>query len=140
VQVRFSGLSAQHPGGSSNPLLTGDRGPQTDMNLILLPRGGTSFMTGANDIGAKTSWNFAAIQNFGHGIHLGGGVLYSRFGVLGSYDRRALGVEARAYDLRRPTIDLYGNFNVTPWAKLFLGQRDTTHNDRRTVYGLQLQF
>ncbi|MBV9270706.1 MAG: MCE family protein [Candidatus Eremiobacteraeota bacterium] len=140
VQLRVSGLSAQHPGGSSNPLLSGDRGPQTDVNLLLLPRGGTSFVAGANDIGARTTWNFAAVQNFGHGVHAGGGVLYSRLGLIGTYDYRAFGIEARGYDLRRPTFDLYGNFNLTKWAKVFLGQRDTTHNDRRTVYGLQLQF
>ena len=139
VQLRVSGLSAERNPGS-NPLLSSDRGPQTDVNAVLLPRGGTSFLLGANDIGARTTWNFAAIQHIGRGFHVGGGILYSRLGVIGSYDRRAFGLEARAYDLRRPTLDLYGNFNLTTWAKMFLGQRDITHNDRRTTYGLQLQF
>jgi hypothetical protein len=108
--------------------------------VVLLPRGDTSFFIGANDIGAKTSYNFSALQSFGHGVHVGGGVLYSRLGVLGTYDRGRFGVEGRAYDLRRPTLDLYGNFNLNAWAKLFLGERDTTHPERRTTYGLQLQF
>lgn len=139
VQLRVSGLSSQRVVGS-NPLLTKDRGPQTDVNVVLLPRGDTSFFIGANDIGAKTSYNFSALQSFGHGVHVGGGVLYSRLGVLGTYDRGRFGVEGRAYDLRRPTLDLYGNFNLNAWAKLFLGERDTTHPERRTTYGLQLQF
>ncbi|MDQ2871917.1 MAG: hypothetical protein M3R35_02175, partial [Candidatus Eremiobacteraeota bacterium] len=68
------------------------------------------------------------------------GVLYSRFGLLGGYNAGRFGAEARAYDVRRPTLDVYGNLNLTRFAKLFLGQRDLTHPERRTVLGLQLQF
>jgi len=49
-QFRFSELSSQRVSGT-NPLLTRDRGPQTDANLILLLSGSTSIMAGANDIG-----------------------------------------------------------------------------------------
>ncbi len=139
IQLRFSELDRQRVAGT-NPLLGRDRGPQTDANLILLPGGATSFMVGANDIGARTSYNFAARRGIGRGAYVGGGVLYSRFGVLGGYNGGRVGVEGRAYDLRRPTIDLYGNFSVTRFAKLFVGQRDVTHPERRTVLGIQLQF
>jgi hypothetical protein len=138
VQTRFSYLNAQSVSGP-NPLLTNDRGPQADVNAILLPHGGFSAMLGANDIGAKTTWNAAAIENAGN-LHVGGGVLYSQIGVLGSYDAGRLGAETRIYNLRRPTFDLYGNLNVLQWAKLFFGERDATRSDRRTVFGLQLQF
>lgn len=60
--------------------------------------------------------------------------------MLGSYDLGRFGAETRIYDLRRPTFDIYGNVNIAQWAKLFLGQRDATRSDRRTVFGLQLNF
>lgn len=139
VQFRFSELNPQTVAGT-NPLLTRDRGPQTDVNLLLLPLGGTSFMMGANDIGARTTYNFAALQTLRPGLRVGGGVLYSRAGLLASYDLGRFGVEGRAYDLRRPTFDVYGNLNIKTWAKAFLGERDLTRPERRTVLGLQLQF
>ena len=138
VQARLSYLNAQSVSGP-NPLLTNDRGPQADLNALLLPRGSISGMIGANDIGGATSWNAAAIKNAGN-LHVGGGVLYSQIGVLGRYDAGKLGGEARVYNLRRPTFDLYGNLNLMQWAKLFFGERDATRSDRRTVFGLQLQF
>lgn len=138
AQLRLNYLNAQSVSGPS-PLLTGDRGPQADLNLLLLPRGSVSGLFGANDIGGKTTWNLAGMKNFG-GFRAGGGVLYSQLGVLGQYDSGRFGAETRIYDLRRPTFDLYGNFNIAQWAKLFLGQRDATRSDRRTVFGLQLNF
>jgi hypothetical protein len=137
-QLRVTFLNAQSVSGPS-PLLTSDRGPQADLNLAVLPDGNVSGFIGANDIGGKTTWNLAGLKNF-HGFRAGGGVLYSQLGVLGSYDAGKFGAETRIYDLRRPTFDIYGNFNVAKWAKLFLGQRDTTRADRRTVFGLQLNF
>lgn len=138
AQLRLSYLSQQSVNGPS-PLLTRDRGPQADINVVALPNGSVSGMLGANDIGGKTTWNLAATKNSG-ALRFGGGILYSQFGVLGSYNAGRVGAETRIYDLRRPTFDIYGNFNVGQWAKLFLGQRDATRADRRTVFGLQLQF
>jgi len=122
-----------------DPLLTKDRGPQADVNLLVLPHGSVSGMLGANDIGARTTWNAAAIKNAGN-LHVGGGILYSQIGALGWYDFGKIGAETRIYNLRRPTFDLYGNLNVLQWAKLFFGERDLTRSDRRSVFGLQLQF
>ena len=138
VQGRFSYLNTQSASGP-NPLLTRDRGPQADVNAIFLPRGSVGAMIGANDVGGTTTWNAALIKNAGN-LHVGAGVLYSQIGVLGAYDPGKLGGEARIYNLRRPTFDLYGNLNLMQWAKLFLGERDLTRSDRRTVFGLQLQF
>lgn len=139
VQARIGYLSAQTVPGP-NPLLTQDRGPQADINAVLLPHGSFSAMVGINDIGAKTTYNAMGFKNFGNVARIGGGVLYSQIGVLGSYDPGILGAEARIYNLRRPTFDLYGNVNIAQWAKLFFGERDATRSDRRTVFGLQLQF
>jgi phospholipid/cholesterol/gamma-HCH transport system substrate-binding protein len=138
AQLRLSYLNAQSAKGN-NPLLTSDRGPQADVNAVILPRGPVSGMFGANDIGGKTTWNLAGIKNMGN-LHVGGGVLYSQIGVLGSYQAGKVGAETRIYNLRRPAFDIYGNLNLMQWAKLFLGERDATHPDRRTVFGLQLQF
>src|SRR5581483_11227332 len=62
IQIRLSELDAAHPGTNGSPLLTNDRGPQTDVNVIALPHGRTSLLTGANDIGTAAgtmTWNFA---------------------------------------------------------------------------------
>lgn len=138
AQLRLSYLSKQTVNGPS-PLLTSDRGPQTDFNLVVVPKGQVSGMLGANDIGGHTTWNLAGTKNFG-ALRVGGGILYSQLGVLGSYDAGKFGAETRIYDARHPIFDIYGNFNVAQWAKIFLGQRDATRADRRTVFGLQLNF
>jgi hypothetical protein len=139
VQTRLSYLSRQSVSGPS-PLLKPDRGPQADINVVLLPRGDFSAMIGANDIGGSTTANLVGIKNFGRGFRAGGGILYSQIGALASYDAGPIGAETRIYNLRLPTFDIYGNLNLMRWAKLFLGERDITRSDRRTVFGLQLQF
>lgn len=145
IQVRVSELSVQNAGTYNSPLLTHDRGPQTDFNFVALPKGRTSLLTGANDIGSTgtSSYNFAALQTIGSGdaFRVGGGVLYSRLGVLADYGARAgLGLEARAYDLRHPTVDGYATLHAAPGIEFFGGERDVLHSGRRTVFGLQLQF
>ena len=140
LQTRFTYLSPQTTTGSNpDPLLTSDRGPQGDVNVLFLPLSSTSAMIGANDIGGKTSWNALLIKKFGC-AHLGGGVVYSQIGLTALCNQGKLGGETRIYDLRRPTFDVYGNYSIAPFAQLFLGERDSTRTDRRTVYGLQLNF
>ena len=139
VQTRIGYMSAQSVSGP-NSLLTADRGPQADINAVLLPHGSFSAMVGVNDLGAKTTYNAMGFKNFGSVGRIGGGVLYSQIGVMGSYNPGILGGEARIYNLRQPTFDLYGNLNVAQWAKFFFGERDAMRSDRRTVFGLQLQF
>jgi ABC-type transporter Mla subunit MlaD len=145
IQIRVSELDAQNANTSSSPLLTKDRGPQTDFNLVALPRGRTSLLMGANDIGSSgtASYNFSALQTIGPGstFRVGGGVLYSRLGLLAGYaPRTGVGLEARAYDLRHPTLDGYATLHAAPGIELFGGERDVLHTGRRTVFGLQLQF
>jgi ABC-type transporter Mla subunit MlaD len=140
VQLRLSELSNQRVCCNA-PLLSSDRGPMTDINAIFLPVGGTSVLIGANDIGGPhTTANFAVLQSMGHGARLGGGILYSRLGVIGQFKTKALGFEGMFYDPRHPTLDLYGDFPIAPGFRVFFGQRDITHAERRNVAGLQLQF
>ena len=91
VQFRLSYLN-QLTVPSNNRLLTTDRGPQADVNAILLPRGNLSVMTGANDIGSgRTTYNLAAIKTFTPNIRIGGGVLYSQIGALATFDAGLVG-------------------------------------------------
>lgn len=141
-QIRLGELDAQHPGTTGQPLLqTTQRGPQTDVNAVLLPKGKTSLLAGANDIGTpQSSWNLAVKQTVAPNLSLGGGVLYSNLGALAQYEPGPVGFEARLYDPQYPTLDAYGDLNLARGLQLFGGERDVTHTGRRTVFGLQLQF
>jgi hypothetical protein len=139
LQLRLGYLSRQTV-PSTTPLLSNDRGPQADVNALILPHGNVSILAGANDLGGHTTANLAGMKNFPSGLRVGGGILYSQLGALASYKIGKVGASTRIYDLRRPTVDVYGNFRVNTFAKLFLGERDSTRPDRRTVLGLQLQF
>jgi len=142
VQIRLSELDNYQPHSSGQPLLqTSNRGPQSDVNAVLLPNGKTSLLFGANDIGTpQNSWNAAVKANVAPHLAIGGGVLYSNLGVMTEYNPGLLGFEARLYDPAFPTLDAYGNLNLARGLQLFGGERDVTHSGRRTVFGLQLQF
>jgi ABC-type transporter Mla subunit MlaD len=142
IQIRLSYLDTYNPNSIGQPLLaTSNRGPQTDFNAVLLPHNSTSFLIGANDIGTpQTSWNVALKQTLAPHLVVGGGVLYNNLGAMVQYNPGILGFEARVYDPNFPTLDAYGNLNVARGVQLFGGERDITHNGRRTVFGLQLQF
>jgi ABC-type transporter Mla subunit MlaD len=142
VQIRLSELDAYQPHSISAPVLrTSQRGPQSDVNAFILPNGKTSLFVGANDIGTpQSSWNVAVKENVAPHLYIGGGVLYSNLGLITQYNPGVLGFEARLYDPQFPTLDAYGNINVSHGVQLFGGERDITHSGRRTVFGLQLQF
>ena len=142
IQIRLSELGPYNPNSISAPALqTSRQGPQSDFNAFLLPNGKTSLFFGANDIGTpQTSWNVAVKANVAPHLSFGGGVLYSNLGVMAQYNPGVLGVDVRLYDPSFPTLDAYGNVNVTKGVQLFGGERDILHNGRRSVFGLQLQF
>ena len=71
---------------------------------------------------------------------IGGGILYSRLGVMGSITHNIFGFEGRAYDLRHGYVDGYFHIHPTQNIDLFAGERDIVNPQRRTVYGLQYQF
>lgn len=144
LQFRASLLSPQGAGSANrnvSPLLALDRGPQSDFNVMVLPHGATGAQFGVNDIGSNgtSSANFMLL-NRTKSLTYGGGIEYSRAGVFASVTRKALGLEARAYDLRHPTLDTYFNLFPAPKFQLFAGERDLTHASRRSVLGLQLEF
>ena len=139
IQVRMTGLSSERVCCQS-PLFTADRGPQTDVNAVFLPGGNTSLRVGVEDVGHNTTVDFLALQSFTPNVRFGGGLLYSRLGVLSQYHSRLFGLEGRLYDPRRPELDLVGNLNVTHGVQLFFGERGLNHVERRNVYGVQLQI
>ena len=67
-------------------------------------------------------------------------MLYNNLGFMAQYNPGVIGFETRVYDPAFPTLDAYGNINIAHGVQLFGGERDITHNGRRTVFGLQLQF
>jgi ABC-type transporter Mla subunit MlaD len=144
LQVRVSQLSPARPGSlnkNTSPLLTGDRGPQSDFNVFILPHAHTGFEAGVNDVGSNgtSTGNFMLLNRSG-GLTYGGGIEYSRLGLTSSLNGNRVGFEARAYDLRHPTIDSYLNIFALPKVQVFGGERDLNHVDRRTVFGLQFEF
>jgi len=140
VEIRITELSRQAANVSNTALLTNDRGPQSDVNLTILPKGKTNLIAGVNDLSANQTWNLAATQTLGPGVRLGGGILYSRLGILGEVRNGIFGVETRAYDLRRGTLDAYVHVRPFRYLDLFAGQRDLTRPQRRSAYGLELEF
>jgi ABC-type transporter Mla subunit MlaD len=143
LQIRVSQLSPQQPSyvrGNTSPLLTSDRGPMTDFNLSILPHGGTSLLLGVNDAGGATATANVMLLSRRGALQYGGGMEYSRLGMFTGIDWSHFGVEARAYDLRHPTLDAYGKLILAPKLQLFGGERDVTHQDRRTVFGFQFEI
>ncbi len=143
LQVRVSQLAPQQPAhvkGNTSPLLTSDRGPMTDFNVTFLPRGQTSLFTGINDSGGATSTANFMLLFHRPGWEYGGGMEYSRLGLFAAFNSTYAGLEARAYDLRHPTLDAYANIFVAPKLQLFGGERDITHQDRRAVFGFQFEI
>jgi ABC-type transporter Mla subunit MlaD len=143
LQIRLTEMGPYNPQKFTQPLIaTPSNGIQSDFNLQVLPNGKYSLLAGANDVGTpQTSANFVLEEKIGQNFRVGGGMLYSNLGGLVQYrPPGVLGIEARVYDLRFPTLDAYGTVNVTHAIQLFGGERDITHGGRRSAFGLQLQF
>ncbi|HXM06389.1 MAG TPA: hypothetical protein VN936_02935, partial [Candidatus Acidoferrum sp.] len=122
IQLRMSELSTQTV-CCPNPLYNADRGPQSDLNAVILPHNATSLLVGANDIGYNTTANVALLQSLSPTLRIGGGVLYSQLGFLGAYNSGVFGFDAKIYNPQRPEIDAYGNFHIAKNWELFIGER-----------------
>ncbi|HUY11786.1 MAG TPA: hypothetical protein VMV73_05950, partial [Candidatus Dormibacteraeota bacterium] len=137
AQVRFSGYSVQHVGGGS-PLLTGSRGPASSIGVTVLPHAKTQLFLGANDLGSgASSVDVVAVRRFARGVYVGGGIIYSRVGVLARVERGTLGFSSKLYDAARPMLDFSSNVRIAPGVKFFFGERDILHAQRRNVYGIE---
>jgi hypothetical protein len=140
IQLRISELSTQTV-CCPNPLYSANKGPEPDLNAIILPHNKTSLLVGANNIGyTPTTANAALIQTLSPNFKVGGGVLYSQLGFLASYNDRVFGFDTKIYNIQRPDIDLYGNLNVAKNWQLFVGERALNHAERRFTFGFQTKI
>ena len=139
IQFRMSGLNRETV-CCENPLFTNNQGPESDLNLIVLPRSKTSLMVGANNIGHGATTNAALISSLSPDFRLGYGVFYSQVGLMGQYNARVFGLETRIFNPQWPQVDLYGNFNVAKGIQLFVGERALNQPVRRFTYGFQAQI
>ena len=140
IQLRISELSTQTV-CCPNPLYSANRGPEPDLNAVILPHNKTSLLVGANNIGyTPTTANVALIQSMSPELRIGGGVLYSQLGFLAAYNNRVFGFDTKIYNIQRPDIDLYGNLNVTKNLQLFVGERALNHAERRFTFGFQTKI
>lgn len=140
VQIRLSELSSKAASVPNSALLNQDRGPQSDFNLVVLPHGDSQLYAGVNDVSANQTWNFAFRQRVAPELLVGGGILYSRLGVMGLISNRVFGFEGLAYDPRYGYLDTYLRMHATRNLDLFVGERDVLHPERRTTYGMQFRF
>ncbi len=139
IQFRMSALSPQKV-CCPNPLFTSNQGPESDINLLVLPRSKTSLLVGANNIGHGTTANAALVSSLSPDFRLGYGVFYSQVGLMGQYNARLFGLETRIFNPQWPQIDLYGNLNVAKGIQLFVGERALNQPARRFTYGFQAQI
>ncbi|HEV3158100.1 MAG TPA: MlaD family protein [Candidatus Baltobacteraceae bacterium] len=135
--LRVSELATDRGVANRTPVLANDRGPQSDVNVYLLPNGRFSMMLGENDIGNSSTTNLGVLLNH-NDLHFGGGILYSRLGVLARVDAKRAEFETRFYDPRHPTLDSYVGWNLFPQLEIFAGERDLLYPERRATLGLQL--
>lgn len=149
VQVRLNELDTAPANGFASPILGTNRGPQSDFNVVVLPNASMSLLAGANNLGPAgptgglTTYNFALLTTMSPGLRAGGGVLYSRLGVMSQYTpprNRGVGFLGELYDPQHPTLDAYGTLPLVEKISIFGGERDILHSGRRTVFGLQLNF
>ncbi len=140
VQIRLDELTPKATNQPNNALLTNDKGPQSDFNVVLLPHSNSQLYAGVNDLSGNQTWNLAMRQQVAPGVLLGGGILYSRLGVMGLISNKVFGFEGLAYDPRYGYVDGYLRLHATGNIDLFAGERDILHAERRTVYGLQYRL
>lgn len=140
VQVRLSELSVKSTTAKDTALLTSDRGPQSDFNVVINPHADSQLFTGVNDLSGNQTWNFALRERVAPHMLVGGGILYSRLGLMGIVSKGVFGFEALAYDPRYGYVDAYLRLHATHNLDLFAGERDIMHDTRRTTYGLQYRF
>ncbi len=140
IQVRLSELSTKAAAAKNSALLNSDRGPQSDFNVVLNPHADSQLFAGVNDLSGNQTWNFALREKLSRNMLIGGGILYSRLGVMGIVSKGVFGFEGLAYDPRYGYVDAYLRLHATRNLDVFAGERDIFHDARRTTYGLQYRF
>jgi hypothetical protein len=120
---------------------TGGGGPSSDLNLTFLPHSPTSVTVGANSLGFGSTYNVLINRRLAPGFTLSGGVLYSNLGVKAVYLPGPVGIDARLYNSKNPTLDLYGDVRLAHQLEVFYGERNLFGPNTKTpTFGLQANF
>jgi len=118
-------------------------GPTSDLNLVLLPGAKTHLTVGANDLGYSTTYNFLLDRN-SKDLQLGAGVVYSKLGIAALFRPfgSPIGIDARIYDPKNPTLDLYGDLRLSERLQLFYGERYlwTNTQTKTPSFGLEIKY
>jgi ABC-type transporter Mla subunit MlaD len=117
-------------------------GPASDLNLVVLPGASTHVTLGANDLGYNTTYNLL-LNKGSRNLQLGAGVLYSKLGLAALFRPfgSPIGIDARLYDPKHPTLDLYGDLRLTERLDLFYGQRNIWNAAGNTsAFGIQVKY
>lgn len=118
-------------------------GPASDLNLVLLPGASTHVTVGANDLGYNTTYNFL-LDRGSKDLQLGGGVLYSKLGLDASFTPfgSPIDVDARIFDPKHPTLDLYGDLRLSQRLQLFYGERGLMNSRLKKTpsFGFQIKY
>ncbi|HXW76865.1 MAG TPA: hypothetical protein VEJ20_05580, partial [Candidatus Eremiobacteraceae bacterium] len=118
-------------------------GPASDLNVDLLPGARAHVTVGANDLGYSTTYDLLLDESASPEFQLGGGVLYSKLGVAALFRPFGgpVGVDARLYDPKHPTLDLYGDLRLSQRLQLFYGERSIWGPaSRLPSFGLQVNY
>jgi ABC-type transporter Mla subunit MlaD len=120
---------------------TGGGGPSSDLNLTFLPHSPTSVTVGANSLGFGSTYNVLINRRLAPGFTISGGVLYSNLGVKAVYLPGPVGIDARLYNSKNPTLDLYGDVRLAHQLEVFYGERNLFGPNTKTpTFGLQANF
>jgi len=117
-------------------------GPSSDLNVVVLPGASTHLTFGANDLGYHTTYNLL-VDKGSKDLQVGAGVLYSKLGVAALFRPfgSPIGVDARIYDPKHPTLDLYGDLRLSERLQLFYGQRNIwSAAGNSTALGIQVKY
>jgi phospholipid/cholesterol/gamma-HCH transport system substrate-binding protein len=118
-------------------------GPASDLNVDLLPGARTHLTFGANDLGYSTTYNFLLDRSTDPSLQVGAGVLYSKLGIAALFRPfgNPVGIDARLYDPKHPTLDLYGDLRLTQRLQLFYGERSLFGPAAKTPsFGFQINY
>lgn len=116
-------------------------GPNSDLNVVLLPRLPSHLSVGANDLGYQATYNFLIEKNASPRLQYSGGVIYSFLGGKLLYrPTNILGVDARLYDPRHPKLDVYGDLRLTQRLELFYGERSLLGSSKTPSLGFQINY
>jgi hypothetical protein len=123
----------------------GDKGggPDSDLNLSLFPESQTHLFVGANDLGYRTTYNAMLVRRASPDLSWGGGVLYSNIGLAALFRPFGgpVGLDARLYDPKHPTFDLYGDLRIARQLQLFYGERSIWGTSAKLPsFGLQVDY